>query len=152
MLAKHPAQRKRPPLSSIDSPSPPFLPAKRARTRGSLARTLLLGAAVASTTVTNAQSQPQPTPCFRWSGQMAVANAPGSSSGNGTSSANTLWYYGGQAKLESSQTSNWWTNALVSLALDQGTSSDPAAPSRPWTDWQPLSRRLGYGHAAAQAH
>jgi len=56
---------------------------------------------------------------------MAVANAAGAASSNGTSSASTLWYYGGQAKLDSSQTSDWWTNALVSLPLDQGASLDP---------------------------
>ncbi|GJN93507.1 hypothetical protein Rhopal_006564-T1 [Rhodotorula paludigena] len=65
-----------------------------------------------------AQQQPQPNPCFRWSGQMAIANKAGAST-NGTSTASTLWYQGGQAKLSSDQDSNWWTNALVSLPLDE---------------------------------
>ncbi|GAA5880857.1 hypothetical protein JCM1840_003301 [Sporobolomyces johnsonii] len=62
------------------------------------------------------QTQQQPSPCFRWSGQMAIANSPGSSSGNSSSS---LYYYGGQAMTSEDQTSNTWTNALVAIGLDQ---------------------------------
>lgn len=66
---------------------------------------LLLGAAPAAF----AQTQSQPRPCFRWSGQVAQTQ----NQGGGV----TLWYYGGEAMLSSSQTSNLWTNALVSLDL-----------------------------------
>ncbi|KWU41263.1 hypothetical protein RHOSPDRAFT_37209 [Rhodotorula sp. JG-1b] len=66
----------------------------------------------------SAQSQPQPTPCFRWSGQVAIANAPGEAPGEGVN-ASTLWYYGGQAMTSQGQTNNLWTNALVALPLDQ---------------------------------
>ncbi|GAA5867629.1 hypothetical protein JCM3774_001536 [Rhodotorula dairenensis] len=65
-----------------------------------------------------AQSQPQPTPCFRWAGQAAIANKPGEAPGQGAN-ASTLWYYGGQAMTSQGQTSNLWTNALVALPLDQ---------------------------------
>ncbi|GAA6039319.1 hypothetical protein JCM8097_003264 [Rhodosporidiobolus ruineniae] len=70
-----------------------------------------------------AQSQPQPTPCFRWSGQATVANAKGQTSGNGT----TLYYFGGEAQTSSGQDSNTWTNALVSLSLgdDWATGTPP---------------------------
>ncbi|BGP26831.1 hypothetical protein JCM10295v2_005792 [Rhodotorula toruloides] len=70
----------------------------------------------ASASTASAQSQPQPTPCFRWSGQAALANSPSDSTGNGTS---TLWYYGGEAMTSQGQTNNLWTNALVSLPVDQ---------------------------------
>lgn len=70
----------------------------------------------------SAQSQPQPTPCFRWSGQVAIANAPGQAPGEGVN-ASTLWYYGGQAMTSQGQTNNLWTNALVALPLDQGANS-----------------------------
>lgn len=66
----------------------------------------------------SAQSQPQPTPCFRWSGQVAIANAPGQAPGQDVN-ASTLWYYGGQAMTSQGQTNNLWTNALVALPLDQ---------------------------------
>ncbi|KAL8280709.1 hypothetical protein RQP46_007032 [Phenoliferia psychrophenolica] len=59
-----------------------------------------------------AQTYPQPNVCFRWSGQMAIANS--ASGGNSTS---TLYYQGGEASLTSGQTSGLWTNALVALDL-----------------------------------
>ncbi|GAA5843313.1 hypothetical protein JCM9279_002058 [Rhodotorula babjevae] len=114
----HRQHTRSPSLSPLSSLA--VFPAKRPRTTRTLASPLAWAAWATAAAVAAAQEQPQPTPCFRWSGQMAVANAAGtSSSSNGTSSASTLWYYGGQAKLESSQTSDWWTNALVALPLDQ---------------------------------
>ena len=77
----------------------------------------------------SAQSQPQPTPCFRWSGQVAIANAPGQAPGEGVN-ASTLWYYGGQAMTSQGQTNNLWTNALVALPLDQGAYSDCSLPRK----------------------
>lgn len=74
-----------------------------------------------------AQSQPQPTPCFRWAGQAAIANKPGEAPGQGVN-ASTLWYYGGQAMTSQGQTSNLWTNALVALPLDQGAQLYPHVP------------------------
>ncbi|GAA5836726.1 hypothetical protein JCM3766R1_007002 [Sporobolomyces carnicolor] len=62
-----------------------------------------------------AQDQQQPNPCYRWSGQMAVANSKGSS-------GQTLYYYGGQAITSASSTRGNWSNALVSIDLS--------------TDWQ----------------
>ncbi|GAA5898705.1 uncharacterized protein JCM6883_003397 [Sporobolomyces salmoneus] len=59
---------------------------------------------------TLAQEQQQPNPCYRWSGQMAIANAKGSS-------GDTLYYYGGQAITSASSTVGNWTNALVSIDL-----------------------------------
>ncbi|KAK4047347.1 hypothetical protein OIO90_006206 [Microbotryomycetes sp. JL221] len=60
-------------------------------------------------------SQAQPNPCFRWSGQVAIARAPGAALPSNT----TLWYYGGNRKLSSDQTDNLWTNALVALDLSK---------------------------------
>lgn len=81
----------------------------------------LLTAVLAFATVqgATAQSQPQPTPCFRWSGQVAIANKPGQAPGSGVN-ASTLWYYGGEAMTSQGQTSDLWTNALIALPLDQG--------------------------------
>ncbi|GAA6007118.1 hypothetical protein JCM10207_001514 [Rhodosporidiobolus poonsookiae] len=62
----------------------------------------------------SAQEQAQPNVCYRWSGQMAIANAKGSSS-----EASTLYYFGGEARTSTGQDTNTWTNALVSLPLDQ---------------------------------
>ncbi|KAI5477155.1 Kelch-type beta propeller domain containing protein [Pseudohyphozyma bogoriensis] len=59
--------------------------------------------------------QNQPNPCFRWSGQVALANAP-NGTGNSTS---TLWYYGGEAATQQGQTTGLWTNALVALDLSK---------------------------------
>ncbi|GAA5891453.1 hypothetical protein JCM6882_004475 [Rhodosporidiobolus microsporus] len=59
-----------------------------------------------------AQSQPQPNPCFRWSGSMALANA------RGGSNASTLYYFGGEAQTSENQQEDTWTNALVSLSLE----------------------------------
>ncbi|GAA5825864.1 hypothetical protein JCM11251_000031 [Rhodosporidiobolus azoricus] len=73
--------------------------------------TACLLALVASPLVA-AQSQPQPNPCFRWSGMMAIANARG-----GGGEANTLYYYGGEAQTSERQQDDTWTNALVSLSL-----------------------------------
>ncbi|GAA5922899.1 hypothetical protein JCM1841_003775 [Sporobolomyces salmonicolor] len=85
--------------------------------RASLRAFIPLSALLLSTLGPSAegQTQQQPSPCFRWSGQMAIANSPGSS-GNGSSS---LYYYGGQAMTSQDQTSDTWTNALVAIALDQ---------------------------------
>lgn len=60
------------------------------------------------------------TPCFRWSGQIALATAPDAAP---DSNLTTLYYHGGQRMTSSSQTSNWWTNALVSLDLGRGAST-----------------------------
>ncbi|KPV73878.1 uncharacterized protein RHOBADRAFT_54469 [Rhodotorula graminis WP1] len=115
--ARHPT---RSPSLSAGASSLTAFSAKRCRTtRSTVASPLAWATWATAAALTSAQQQPQPTPCFRWSGQMAVANAAGTSSSNGSSSASTLWYYGGQSKLESSQTSDWWTNALVALPLDQ---------------------------------
>ncbi|POY76409.1 hypothetical protein BMF94_0607 [Rhodotorula taiwanensis] len=80
----------------------------------------LLTAVLAFATVqgATAQPQPQPTPCFRWSGQVAIANKPGQAPGSGVN-ASTLWYYGGEAMTRQGQTSDLWTNALIALPLDQ---------------------------------
>ncbi|BGP42567.1 hypothetical protein JCM10450v2_006673 [Rhodotorula kratochvilovae] len=117
MLAQLPAHRQR---NLRAPPSPPTSSAKSASRTTTSPRLLSLAAlaAIATAPIASAQSQPQPTPCQRWSGAVALANAPGASS-NGTSTASTLYYYGGQAKLDSSQSSNWWTNALVALPLDR---------------------------------
>ncbi|GAA5864212.1 hypothetical protein JCM8547_001294 [Rhodosporidiobolus lusitaniae] len=61
----------------------------------------------------SAQTQPQPTPCFRWSGQMTIANA------KGETNSSTLYYFGGEAQTTESQEENTWTNALVSMSLDE---------------------------------
>lgn len=68
---------------------------------------------------------------------MALANAKGNSSGN-TSTASTLWYYGGEARTTAGQDNNTWTNALVSISLEDGA-FDPLflplpRPSRPIHD------------------
>ncbi|GAA5820761.1 hypothetical protein JCM3770_005959 [Rhodotorula araucariae] len=136
MLEHSPAHRQR---------SPPLSPASESP--ASAKWLLLCLGALAAVTVTplaNAQSQPQPTPCQRWSGAVAVANAPGTS-GNGTSAASTLYYYGGQAKLDSSQTDNWWTNALVSLALDQ----DWATGTPPLTLVEPANGNYSFPPAVS---
>ncbi|GAA5946615.1 hypothetical protein JCM3765_000319 [Sporobolomyces pararoseus] len=59
-----------------------------------------------------AQEQQQPNPCYRWSGQMAIANSKGSS-------GQTLYYYGGQAITSASSTQGNWTNALVGIDLSE---------------------------------
>ncbi|GAA5985185.1 hypothetical protein JCM10908_002559 [Rhodotorula pacifica] len=86
---------------------------RRSRTTTTRGWSILALAATAA-----AQWQPQPTPCFRWAGQVAIANKPGQAPGQGVN-ASTLWYYGGQATTSQGQTSNTWTNALVALPLDQ---------------------------------
>lgn len=56
----------------------------------------------------------QPFPCIRWAGQAAI-------------SARTLFYYGGQATLQPTQSSNTWTNALVGIDLSTNwTTGSPA--------------------------
>ncbi|BGP19111.1 hypothetical protein JCM10213v2_007198 [Rhodosporidiobolus nylandii] len=46
---------------------------------------------------------------------MALANSKGHEKGLGNE---TLWYFGGEARTSSGQDSNTWTNALVSLTLE----------------------------------
>lgn len=68
-----------------------------------------------------AQSQAQPFPCLRYSGQLAVAGD------------HTVYYQGGLAKLAPDQTSSLWTNALVKLDLSTNwtTGSPPLAVVTP---------------------
>ncbi|KAH8923818.1 hypothetical protein BT69DRAFT_1349869, partial [Atractiella rhizophila] len=58
----------------------------------------------------NAQTTQQPNPCVRWGQQTARIN-------------NTLYVYGGQARLEPGQQSGTWTNAFLSLPLDSSFST-----------------------------
>ncbi|CEQ41658.1 SPOSA6832_03417 [Sporobolomyces salmonicolor] len=111
--------------------------------RASLRAFIPLSALLLSTLGPSAegQTQQQPSPCFRWSGQacgslfdrsrwrsltssvqMAIANSPGSS-GNGSSS---LYYYGGQAM------TNWPTGTpnIRLVQEDNGNYSYPPAVAR----------------------
>lgn len=64
-------------------------------------------------------------PRLRWSGQATLANAP--PSGNIQSNRPTLWYYGGEARTTPDQSTQLWTNALVSLDLSSNwTTGAPA--------------------------
>ncbi|GAA5936076.1 uncharacterized protein JCM15063_002700 [Sporobolomyces koalae] len=87
---------------------------KRPRTRQSRLTTLSCAPLLLFSTLLPAgyaQEQQQPNPCYRWSGQMAIANSRGSSS------AKSLFYYGGQAITSASASQGNWTNALVSIDL-----------------------------------
>ncbi|GAA5869395.1 hypothetical protein JCM16303_000454 [Sporobolomyces ruberrimus] len=112
---------------------------KRIR-RGTASRTPISSASTLSIVVsalalspisTLAQEQQQPNPCYRWSGQMAIANSRGSTSGNDKS----IWYYGGQAITSTSSTQGNWTNALVSIDLstDWPTGTPPITLVEPAT-------------------
>ncbi|KAI8447109.1 hypothetical protein BY996DRAFT_4593888 [Phakopsora pachyrhizi] len=74
--------------------------------------------------LSSVSSQSQPLPCQRWAQQTTV-----SSSGTTPSSGPlnpTLWIQGGQLKTRPDQSSNTWTNALLSLDL-----------SKPWNTGSP---------------
>ncbi|GAA5825789.1 hypothetical protein JCM5353_001428 [Sporobolomyces roseus] len=72
---------------------------------------------------TLAQEQAQPNPCYRWSGQLAIAGS-------------SLYYYGGQAITSASASVGNWTNALVSIDLSTnwGTGTPPITLVEPATN------------------
>lgn len=78
-------------------------------------------AAVALGAITSTAQQSQPNPCIRW----AHSSTLGASSSN-SSAQSTLYVYGGDAKTQTSQTTNTRTNALI--ALDVSTNWSIANP------------------------
>lgn len=58
------------------------------------------------------QASAQPFPCIRYSGQLSTLN-------------DSIYYFGGEATLSPSQTSNLWTNAFLRIDLQNWPIGSP---------------------------
>lgn len=112
-------------------------------------KAVAIGLATAAIIAAPVQAQlSQPVPCIRW-GHSSTLGASASNS----SAQSTLYIYGGDAKTETSQTTNTRTNALISLDVSTNWSiaNPPLTLVEPDTGdpYNPPQTCLGAGFSSA---